>query len=131
MHGPTFMANPLACAVSLASIERLLASDWPGRVEGIERGLREGLSHCRAMSHVADVRVLGAIGVIKLTHPVDMPRVQAMFVEQGVWVRPFGRLVYLMPPFVMNDADLGFLTAAVTEVVSRLQVEGGVCTPVS
>jgi len=78
---------------------------------------------------VAEVRVLGAIGVIELTHPVDMKRVQPMFVELGVWVRPFGRLVYLMPPFVMDDMDLAFLTAVVREVVGLLVVEDGVCVP--
>jgi len=81
------------------------------------------------MPHVADVRVLGAIGVVELTHPVDMKTVQPMFVAQGVWVRPFGKLVYLMPPFVMNDADLGTLTRAVSEVVGRLSVKDGQCCP--
>jgi len=81
------------------------------------------------MPHVADVRVLGAIGVVELTQPVDMQTVQPMFVEQGVWVRPFGKLVYLMPPFVMGDDDLAVLTAAVTIVVAALVVEGGYCVP--
>lgn len=129
MHGPTFMANPLASAVSLASIDLLLASDWQGDVQRIEQGLRAGLRVCADMPHVAEVRVLGAIGVIELTHPVDMKRVQPMFVELGVWVRPFGRLVYLMPPFVMDDMDLAFLTAVVREVVGLLVVEDGVCVP--
>jgi adenosylmethionine-8-amino-7-oxononanoate aminotransferase len=129
MHGPTFMANPLACAVSLASIELLLASDWQARVARIEQGLRKGLAGCVSMPHVADVRVLGAIGVVELTQPVDMKTVQPMFVEQGVWVRPFGRLVYLMPPFVMDDADLATLTAAVVEVVGCLVVAGELCLP--
>jgi len=83
------------------------------------------------MPHVADVRVLGAIGVVELTQPVDMQTVQPMFVEQGVWVRPFGRLVYLMPPFVMDESDLATLTAAVTKVVGALVVEGGCCVPES
>jgi len=125
MHGPTFMANPLACAVSLASIELLLGSDWKGGVERIEGGLRRDLNPCAEMAHVADVRVLGAIGVIELTHPVNMKTVQPQFVEHGVWVRPFGRLVYLMPPFVMGDADLAILTAAVTDVVGRLVIDDG------
>ena len=81
------------------------------------------------MPHVADVRVLGAIGVVELTRPVDMETVQPMFVEQGVWVRPFGRLVYLMPPFVMDDKDLATLTAAVTRVVAHLNVDGERCLP--
>jgi adenosylmethionine-8-amino-7-oxononanoate aminotransferase len=127
MHGPTFMANPLACAVSLASIELLLSSHWQDDVARIGRGLRAGLSACAAMPHVADVRVLGAVGVVELTHPVDMKAVQPRFVERGVWVRPFGKLVYLMPPFVIDDADLAMLTAAVSEVVGGLIVNGGCC----
>ena len=130
MHGPTFMANPLACAVSLASIGLLLASDWQANVTRIERGLTAGLEACRAMSHVADVRVLGAIGVVELSQPVDMATVQPMFVERGVWVRPFGRLVYLMPPFVIDDTELARLTAGVADVVGRLVVESGRCVPV-
>jgi len=129
MHGPTFMANPLACAVSLASIDLLLSSSWRERVTRIERGLREGLAPCAGMSHVAGVRVLGAFGVVELEQPVDMRRVQPMFVEQGVWVRPFGRLVYLMPPFVIGDDDLTTLTGAVCRVVGRLVVEDGHCVP--
>jgi len=129
MHGPTFMASPLACAVSLASIDLLLSEPWRERVAGIERGLREGLAPCRGMPHVADVRVLGAIGVVELEQPVDMKRVQPMFVEQGVWVRPFGRLVYLMPPFVIDDADLGALTCAVCQVIGGLVVRDGYCVP--
>jgi adenosylmethionine-8-amino-7-oxononanoate aminotransferase len=81
------------------------------------------------MPHVADVRVLGAIGVVELTRPVDMKTVQPMFVAQGVWVRPFGRLVYLMPPFVIGEDDLAALTAAVVEVVGCLVVDGGCCKP--
>ena len=129
MHGPTFMANPLACAVSLASVDLLLASPWPDRIATMELGLRAGLAPCAELAHVAEVRVLGAIGVVELTHPVDMRRVQPLFVEQGVWVRPFGRLVYLMPPFVIDAADLASLTAAVCAVVGGLMVEDGVCVP--
>jgi len=129
MHGPTFMANPLACAVSLASIDLLLSTPWQERVMCIEQGLREGLAPCARMPHVVDVRVLGAIGVVELERPVDMRRVQPMFVERGVWVRPFGTLVYLMPPFVIDDADLGALTGAVCQVVGGLVVQGGHCVP--
>jgi adenosylmethionine-8-amino-7-oxononanoate aminotransferase len=129
MHGPTFMANPLACAVALASIDLLLSSPWQARVAGIEQGLRRGLAPCAALPHVADVRVLGAIGVVELKAPVDMRRVQPMFVEQGVWVRPFGRLVYLMPPFVIGEEDLAVLTRALCAVVGRLVMEGGCCVP--
>jgi adenosylmethionine-8-amino-7-oxononanoate aminotransferase len=129
MHGPTFMANPLACAVSLASIDLLLESPWRHRVASIELGLRTGLAPCASLAHVAEVRVLGAIGVVELTHPIEMRRVQPLFVAQGVWVRPFGRLVYLMPPFVIDDADLAALTAAVCAVVGGLVVEDGLCVP--
>ena len=131
MHGPTFMANPMACAVALASIELLLTSDWQASVARIEQGLRAGLAGCERMPHVADTRVLGAIGVVELTHPVHMKLVQPLFVDQGVWVRPFGRLVYLMPPFVMEDDDLATLTAAVVGVVGRLVVDGEFCIPKS
>ena len=131
MHGPTFMANPLACAVSLASIGLLLDSPWQRRVSTIEQGLREGLAGCAALDHVAEVRVLGAIGVVELTRPVDMRRVQPLFVEQGVWVRPFGRLVYVMPPFVIAPDDLASLTGAVRQVVGRLVVDGAHCVPSS
>jgi adenosylmethionine-8-amino-7-oxononanoate aminotransferase len=125
MHGPTFMANPLACAVALASIDLLTGSDWEHNVARIETGLRAGLAPCIEKGHVADVRVLGAIGVIELTHPVDMRTVQPAFVEQGVWVRPFGSLVYLMPPFVIDDADLAALCSAVARVVDGLRIDPG------
>jgi adenosylmethionine-8-amino-7-oxononanoate aminotransferase len=125
MHGPTFMANPLACATALASIQLLLDSPWQARVQRIEQGLRDGLEPCRELDHVSDVRVLGAIGVVELKVALDMKTVQLAFVEQGVWVRPFGRLVYLMPPFVIDDEDLGILTGAVVSVVSSLKEASG------
>jgi len=117
MHGPTFMANPLACAVAGASIRLLLGSGWQDAVCRIERQLENGLESCRAHAGVADVRVLGAIGVVELQRPVDMGSIQKMFVERGVWVRPFGRLVYLMPPFIISTAELDTLTSAVCDVV--------------
>ncbi|MCP5198560.1 MAG: adenosylmethionine--8-amino-7-oxononanoate transaminase [Gammaproteobacteria bacterium] len=122
MHGPTFMANPLACAVARASIELLLADDWAAEVGRIERRLAAGLAPCRALPQVADVRVLGAIGVVELHQPVDMRVVPQAFVDRGVWVRPFGRLVYVMPPYVTDDADLDTLCSAIGAVVDGLPV---------
>jgi adenosylmethionine---8-amino-7-oxononanoate aminotransferase len=119
MHGPTFMANPLAAAVSLASIDLLLRTDWAADVARIGAGLRAGLAGAREVPGVADVRVLGAIGVIEMHTPVDLPKITALMVERGVWARPFGRLVYVMPPFVICDDDLHQLTTAMVEAVGK------------
>ena len=121
MHGPTFMANPLACTAALASIDLLLSSPWQERVANIERNLEDGLAECRKFEQVADVRVLGAIGVVETKRAVNMKTLPHEFVERGVWVRPFGRLIYLMPPFIIENNDLEVLTSAVSEVVSRLE----------
>lgn len=118
MHGPTFMANPLACAVADASIGLLLEGPWRARVAAIERGLEAGLAPCRDLAHVRDVRVLGAIGVVELRQPVDMRWMPAQFVERGVWVRPFRNLVYVMPPYVIDADELATLTTAMVEVVA-------------
>jgi len=131
MHGPTFMGNPLACAIAKASIDLLCANDWQQQVLQIEQGLQQGLAPAKTFTYVAEVRVLGAIGVVELTHPVDMSSVQPMFVERGVWVRPFGKLVYLMPPFVMSAGDLAQLTDALVDVVANLQIKDGVAVPLS
>jgi adenosylmethionine-8-amino-7-oxononanoate aminotransferase len=119
MHGPTFMANPLAAAVSAASIDLLLSSPWRQRVATIADGLAVGLAPAADLPGVADVRVLGAIGVIEMREPVDMLVLQPLLVDLGVWVRPFGRLVYAMPPFVMEPGDVAALTAAMVEAVAR------------
>jgi adenosylmethionine-8-amino-7-oxononanoate aminotransferase len=117
MHGPTFMANPLACRVAVASIDLLLESGWQASVANIEKLLQEGLAPCGDCADVADVRVLGAIGVVELQQPVRMAVAQQAFVDRGVWVRPFGRLIYVMPPYCIADDDLRTLTAAICEVV--------------
>jgi adenosylmethionine---8-amino-7-oxononanoate aminotransferase len=120
MHGPTFMANPLACAVAIASIELLLSQPWARNIARVNTDLEQGLAPARELDNVADVRTLGAIGVIELTEAVDMKVVQPIFVEHGVWLRPFGKLVYAMPPYVMNSEDLGTLTAAMVNTVRTI-----------
>jgi adenosylmethionine-8-amino-7-oxononanoate aminotransferase len=120
MHGPTFMANPLACATAIASIQLLLSQPWQRTVERLRGELASGLAPARELDNVAEVRTLGAIGVIELKEPVDMHLVQPMFVERGVWVRPFGKLVYVMPPYIMGSADVATLTAAMVDVVAQL-----------
>lgn len=112
MHGPTFMGNPLACAVALVSLELLDDGAWRGQVQAIEAGLREGLAPARVLPGVRDVRVLGAIGVVELDHDVDVAAATAAAVARGVWLRPFRRLIYAMPPYVIDAEDLLSVGAA-------------------
>lgn len=122
MHGPTFMGNPLACSVALASLDLLAEGAWERRVAALERGLRTGLSPCAVMPGVADVRVLGGIGVVETERPVNMAALQEFFVERGVWIRPFNRLIYLMPPYVSPAEDIARLCEAVRAAVTEKKI---------
>lgn len=121
MHGPTFMANPLACAVALKSTELLLAQDWQSNIQRIAQQLNLHLAPLIQHDHVQDVRVLGAIGVVELSFNVDMKTLQQQFVDRGIWIRPFGKLVYVMPPYVITEAQLETLLIQLVDVVGSLQ----------
>lgn len=120
MHGPTFMANPLACSVALASLDLLTTSPWQSRIENIGRGLRDGLLPLRGHDAVADIRILGGIGVVAMKSPLPVAEVQKILVQEGVWIRPFGKLFYVMPPYIISDEQLDRLTAAMRKVVHSL-----------
>ncbi|BFM07592.1 adenosylmethionine--8-amino-7-oxononanoate transaminase [Halioxenophilus aromaticivorans] len=120
MHGPTFMANPLACSVALKSCQLLVESPWQARVANLAATMKQLLAPCASMNHVAEVRVLGGIGVVELKNPVELAKVQDKFVQAGIWVRPFGKLVYIMPPFVIEQADLIELCEQLVSVVAAI-----------
>lgn len=117
MHGPTFMGNPLACSIALKSLELIKRGSWKTQVQAIESSFKSALPALRDLDIVRDVRIIGAIGVIELTVMVDAKWFQEQFVQRGVWVRPFGKLVYMMPPFIINDSELGKLIKSVVDVI--------------
>ena len=119
MHGPTFMGNPLACAVALSSVRLLISMPWKRRISEIESKLKEGLTECADSPAVADVRCLGAIGVLEMKEPVDMESLQQSLVGKGVWLRPFGKLIYTMPPYIIQDQDLDKITDAMRQIVKE------------
>ncbi len=119
MHGPTFMANPLACAIAIESLKLLNSQDMAARIAHIESRLKEQLEPARVLDNVADVRRLGAIGVIEMKEPVDVGEFQKECVRRGVWIRPFGRNVYVMPPYIISDEDLTSLTRNMIEIISK------------
>ncbi|MDR3506863.1 MAG: adenosylmethionine--8-amino-7-oxononanoate transaminase [Caulobacteraceae bacterium] len=119
MHGPTYMANPLACAAANASLDLFETGDWAADVARIDCGLREGLEPCRHAPGVVDVRVMGAIGVVEMDSPVDVNGLCARFAQAGAWIRPMGKVIYLTPPFVISDAELALLTGAIVAAVGQ------------
>ncbi|AXV65319.1 adenosylmethionine--8-amino-7-oxononanoate transaminase [Pseudoalteromonas lipolytica] len=119
MHGPTFMGNPLACETACASIDLLLEQPWQEQIVHINEVLTEQLSKCKQHANVVDVRTLGAIGVVELNRRVDVAKIQQFFVEKGVWIRPFGKLIYLMPPYISSETCLEKLCGAIDDAISQ------------
>jgi adenosylmethionine---8-amino-7-oxononanoate aminotransferase len=119
MHGPTFMGNPLACSVANASIDLLLSTNWQARISDIEQQLKSGLAPAKDFDNVTDVRCLGAVGVIETKNPVDVAQIQKQFVAEGIWVRPFGTRVYVMPPYIISKSDLDTLMTGMLNVVKN------------
>lgn len=117
MHGPTFMANPLACSIALASVELLLSTPWKEKITSMESRMRHYLSTAKNYSKVADVRVLGAIGVIEMKREVNMESIMPKFIAEGIWVRPFGKLIYIMPPYIISEEELYYLCHKLLKVV--------------
>lgn len=120
MHGPTFMANPLACRVAHASIELLLNSPWQDNIARIEKHFYSDLSDLKQNEKVADIRILGAIAVIEMKDSIELEAVQARLIELGVWLRPYGKLLYTMPPFIISDNELKKLTQAIKTIIEEL-----------
>lgn len=119
MHGPTFMANPLACSVALANLRLLEEGNWRSDLRRMENRLRKGLAKCAEKTNVDEVRVLGGIGVLDMIRPVDVVKAQAFFVERGVWIRPFRNLFYVMPPYITSNDDLDRITTVLSEAAER------------
>ncbi len=122
MHGPTYMGNPLACSVALSNINLLFSYDWRMKIQHLETKLESGLQECRQFKQVKDVRVLGGIGVVEMKEPVEIEKIQQQFVEKGIWIRPFGKLIYTMPPYIIEDHDLDTLTKKITQIVYKTGV---------
>lgn len=124
MHGPTFMANPLACSVASRSLELLQENNWQQQIEKLESGLKRGLAPCKSIDQVKDVRVLGGIGVVEMNKPVDLNHFQPICVSKGIWLRPFGKLIYMMPPYVISDSDLQELCEKTRESILEYLSKG-------